>query len=468
MISLAAIDLQQLPRDVDVLLGVIGDLQSQYATILDSLRQQLLNLRRLHFGATSEKLSGQPDLFPEKRELPVPPEDLITVSYQRQRRGRPALPKDLPRVRVDYDLSAAEKAEFDTLERIGEEVSETLEYTPAKLLVIEHARAKYACSKDGEATIRTAFAQPSPLPKTNAGAGLLAQILVSTFADHLPLNRQERIFKRHGVDLPRSTLCEWKLASGELLAVLRASLIAHTLKAPRLHTDDTTMPLIEGGRGCTRTARLWGYLGAGARRNEGGEWAEHPPSVVFEFTTSRESKHPIRFLKDYQGYLQADAYSGYDALYRDGRIIEVGCFAHYPESRFIRSNRRQGAWPLPFGRSAHRIRTSALNGHRVIQLAALLVYVSESCADRSVWVCDDQAQRERRSSPSGCRTDLAAEPLHSRRYRTPISAVDSAVRRLLRNAEHRRGRRTHPRGRCTVRTVVAFEAPERQPHICHQ
>lgn len=328
MISLAAIDLQQLPRDVDVLLGVIGDLQSQYSTILDSLRQQLLNLRRLHFGATSEKLSGQPDLFPEKQELPVPPEDLITVSYQRQRRGRPALPKDLPRVRVDYDLSAAEKAEFDTLERIGEEVSETLEYTPAKLLVIEHARAKYACSKDGEATIRTAFAQPSPLPKTNAGAGLLAQILVSTFADHLPLNRQERIFKRHGVDLPRSTLCEWKLASGELLAVLRASLIAHTLKAPRLHTDDTTMPLIEGGRGCTRTARLWGYLGAGARRNEGGEWAEHPPSVVFEFTTSRESKHPIRFLKDYQGYLQADAYSGYDALYRDGRIIEVGCFAH--------------------------------------------------------------------------------------------------------------------------------------------
>ena len=328
MHSFAALDIQKLPRDVDALLGVIAELHTQYATILESLHQQLQNLRRLHFGATSEKLSGQPELFQETQELPVPPQDTITVTYERQRRGRPALPKDLPRERVDYDLSEAEKAEFDALERIGEEVSETLEYTPAKLIVIEHARAKYACRKDGESTIRTAFAQPSPLPKTNAGAGLLAQILVSTFADHLPLNRQEMIFKRHGVDLPRSTLCEWKLASGELLAVLRAPLIVHTLAAPRLHTDDTTMPLIEGGRGCTKTARLWGYLGAGARRNEAGEWVEHAPSVVFEFTESRESKYPIKFLKDYQGYLQADAFSGYDILYRSGRIIEVGCFAH--------------------------------------------------------------------------------------------------------------------------------------------
>ncbi len=148
------------------------------------------------------------------------------------------------------------------------------------------------------------------------------------FVDHLPLYRQESIFKRHGVELPRSTLCEWKLASGELLAVLRSALIAHTLSAPRLHSDDTTMPLIVGGRGSTKTARLWGYLGAGARRNEAGEWVEHPAAVVFEFTESRESMHPIKFLKQYQGYLQADAYSGYDALYRTGRIIEVGCWAH--------------------------------------------------------------------------------------------------------------------------------------------
>jgi transposase len=328
MHSFAALDIQKLPRDVDALLGVITDLHTEYSSILDSLHQQLQNLRRMHFGATSEKLSGQPELFEQTQELPLPPQEPVTITYTRQRRGRPSLPKDLPRKRVDYDLSDSEKAEFDVLERIGEEVSETLEYTPAKLIVIEHARAKYACRKDGESTIRTAFAQPSPLPKTNAGAGLLAQILVSTFADHLPLNRQEMIFRRHGVDLPRSTLCEWKLASGELLAILRAPLIEHTLNGPRLHTDDTTMPLIEGGRGSTKTARLWGYLAAGARQNDAGEWVEHAPSVVFEFTESRESKHPIKFLKDYRGYLQADAYSGYDALYGTGRIIEVGCWAH--------------------------------------------------------------------------------------------------------------------------------------------
>lgn len=328
MPALATLDIQQLPRDVDLLLGVIGALHQQYSTILDSLHQQLQNLRRLHFGATSEKLSGQPDLFVQTEQLPVPPQDLIDVRYQRQRKGRPKLPKELPRERVEYDLSEAAKAEFDRLERIGEEVSETLEFTPAKLTVIEHVRAKYACHKDGESTIRTAFAQPSPLPKSNAGAGLLAQILVATFADHLPLHRQEVIFRRHGVELPRSTLCEWKLAAGELLAVLRAPLIAHTLAAPRLHSDDTTMPLLEGGRGRTKTARMWGYLGAGARQNAVGAWVDHPRSVVFEFTDSREAKHPVRFLRDYQGYLQADAYSGYDAIYRAGKIIEVGCFAH--------------------------------------------------------------------------------------------------------------------------------------------
>jgi len=96
MHSFAALDLEKLPRDVDALLGVIGELHSQYSTILESLRQQLQNLRRLHFGATSEKLSGQPDLFRQPQELPLPPQDLITVSYKRQRRGRPALPKDLP------------------------------------------------------------------------------------------------------------------------------------------------------------------------------------------------------------------------------------------------------------------------------------------------------------------------------------------------------------------------------------
>jgi transposase len=328
MHALASFDIHKLPRDVDALLGVITELHAQYSAILGSLHQQLQALKRMHFGASSEKLAGQPELFAEVINVSAPPVDQIEVKYKRARRGRPALPKDLPRERVEYDLSEAEKAGFDALERIGEELSETLEYTPAMLKVIEHARAKYVCRKDGQSTIRTAQAQPSPLPKSNAGASLLAQILVSTFADHLPLNRQERIYRRHGVELPRSTLCEYKLGAGELLAALRPALIAHVLAAPRVHADDTTFPLIEGGRGQAKTARMWGYLGAGARRNDAGEWIEHAPAVAFEFTASRESAHPVRFLKGYRGYLQADAYPGFEALYRSGEILPVGCWAH--------------------------------------------------------------------------------------------------------------------------------------------
>lgn len=328
MASIDALDLHKLPRDVDALLGVIRDLHAQYSAILGSLHQQLQTLRRLHFGAKNEHFSGQSELFTEVLDLPTPPVQSIEVKYTRARRGRAALPKHLPRERIEYDLSADEKAAFDSVERIGEVVSETLEYTPAKLRVIEHVRLKYACRKDGASTIRTAWAQPSPLPKSNAGASVLAQILTATFVDHMPLYRQERAWARQGVAFPRSTLCEYKLGAAELLAVLAPALRSHVLAAPRVHVDDTTLPLIEGGRGHTRTARLWGYLGAGARPDGNGGWIEHAPAVTFEFTESREAVHPARFLKDYHGYLQADAYAGFDALYKSGQILEVGCWAH--------------------------------------------------------------------------------------------------------------------------------------------
>lgn len=321
-----------IPDDIGALKEALTLCYAKISTLtaqIETLQQQLLNLRRLHFGSASEKLAGQAELFSETVSLPLPPPvDPITVPAYQRRQGRPALPPHLPREQREYDLSDAEKAEFDAVKRIGEEISSTLEYTPPKLIVLEHVRAKYACTKDGESTIRTAHAEPSPLPKSNAGASLLAHILTATFVDHMPLHRQEMGWKRQGIDLHRSTLCEYKLGAGELLAVLRKPLIAHVLAAPRVHSDDTTMPLLEKGRGSTKTARMWGYLGAGARQNPDGSWKTHAPAVVFEFTESREAKHPLRFLTGYSGYLQVDAYSGYDALIKTGRIIEVGCIAH--------------------------------------------------------------------------------------------------------------------------------------------
>ena len=298
---------------------------------LESLHQQVLNLRRMHFGASSERLAGQAELFIGTVSLPLPkPPETIDVHYKRKKsNGRPSLPKDLPRQRIDYDLSEAEKAEFDAVQKIGEEVSETLDYTPPVLTVIEHARAKYRCEKDGESTVRTATAEPSPLPKSNASAGLLAHVVVSKYQDHLPLHRQARMFKRHGLELSKTTLCDWTLGSAELLDRLIAPLTAHVLRDAVVGADDTTLPLADPGRGKTRTARLWAYRGGGFRRaDDGVGWEAHPPAVVIEFTESREGLHPMRFLAGYRGYLQADAYAGFDALYRDGRIVEVACWAH--------------------------------------------------------------------------------------------------------------------------------------------
>ncbi len=327
---LAILTPSDLPTDPDAIRALALEQNRLACTLweqLEILKHQVAQLNRAQFGASSERLPGQAELFAQPLDLPTPPAAPEVKVACHTRKGRPALPKDLPRTRIEYDLSEAQKASFDTLKRIGEERSETLHYEPARLSVIEHIRFKYVATKDGESTIVTAAAQPSPLPKSNASAGLLASIQVDTFVDHLPINRQETRYARLGMHLPRATLCEWKLASAELLATLLPPLRNHVLQAPRLHLDDTTLPLLERGRATTRQAYLWGYLGAG-QRQENGLWVDHPPAVLFEFAESRAGAHPLNFLRDYHGYLQADAYSGHDALYRTGRIIEVGCWAH--------------------------------------------------------------------------------------------------------------------------------------------
>ncbi|MDB5923299.1 MAG: putative transposase [Betaproteobacteria bacterium] len=329
MRALPAVDIEKLPRDVDALLGVIADLHSQYSTILDSLQLSLAKLRRMHFGASSERLAAQGELFSDTVSVPLAADELQSISYQRPKsKGRPRLPADLPRTRIEYDLTDEEKSQFERLTQIGEEVSETLEFTPAKLTVIEHARAKYRCENDGESTIRVAAAEPSPIAKSNASAGLLAQVLVSKYADGLPLNRQERIFRRHGVELSRATLCDWIMGSTELLSLLRDLLKEHVLAAPVIFSDDTALDLILGGRGQARTARMWAYVSAGHTQDAQDCWHDYPRAACFEFTETRAALHPTRFLADYSGYLQADDYAGYHATFRSGRVIHVACWAH--------------------------------------------------------------------------------------------------------------------------------------------
>jgi transposase len=263
-----AVTVADLPVEPDALQAFALE-QNRLARVLweqlEILQHQIAQLNRARFGVSSERLAGQAELFDAATDIPAPPAvDAVPVESH-TRKGRPALPKDLPRTRIEYDLSDEQKMAFDTLERIGEECSETLHYEPSRLTVIEHIRFKYVAKKDGESTIVTANAQPSPLPKSNASASLLANVMVNTYVDHLPLNRQEMRYARRGVHLPRATLCEWKLASAELLSVMLPSLRAHQLKAPRMHVDDTTLPLLERGR--PQQSRGYRALGIAAHRS---------------------------------------------------------------------------------------------------------------------------------------------------------------------------------------------------------
>src|SRR5439155_22188045 len=136
----------------------------------------------------------------------------------------------------------------------------------------------------------------------NASANLLAHVLVSKYQDHLPLNRQERIFARHGIELARSTLCDWVLGSAQLLDALRASLKAHVLGAPKIHVDDTVVPLRDAQHSRTTQARAWVYVAEGP---------QHPAGALVAFTENRKGEHVQKFLQDYRGYVQADAYAGF-------------------------------------------------------------------------------------------------------------------------------------------------------------
>src|SRR5262249_28931364 len=153
----------------------------------------------------------QPELWHEAVQIPVPPEAFDEVKNHRRRRGgRPAIDADLPRRRIEHDLSDEDKASFQRVVCIGEGIRDTLEYTPAKLAVLQHARLKYHCEDEvGRSMVRTATAQTSPIARSNAGPGLLAHVMVSKYADHSPLARQERILARHGACVSRQTLCDW-------------------------------------------------------------------------------------------------------------------------------------------------------------------------------------------------------------------------------------------------------------------
>jgi len=294
---------------------------------IEHLKFVIAKLRRLQFGQRSERMIGQLELSLEElegmcAEVPVP---LISESPTAEvalPSHRTPLPAHLPRERVEY-LPEAECCPScgGELERLGEEISEQLDYVPASFRVIRHVRPKLACTKCDAIVQVPALSRP--IVRGRAGAGLLAHVLVAKYADHLPLYRQSDIYAREGVDLSRSTLADGVGQCHTLLRPLINELKRHVLSAGKVHADDTPVPVLAPGTGQTQTGRLWTYV-----RDDRPWGDETPPAVWFAYSPNRRGEHPQTHLKEFEGLLQADAFAGYAPLYAAGKVQEAACWAH--------------------------------------------------------------------------------------------------------------------------------------------
>ena len=287
---------------------------------------------------------------------------------KRASHGRRPLPEHLPREQKLYEPPVAERdcpACGQTRQEIGRETSEQLEYIPAQLKVIEHIRVKYACQSCQEHAALAAK-PPQPVEKGLPGPGLLATMVLEKFGDPLPLYREEDRFARQVVIIRRSTLCDWMAAAADLIEPLYLRLCFHILLSRIIHTDDTTVPLLCPGAGKTKTARFWGYLGDAAH-----------PYTVYDFTESRSRDGPAEFLRGFRGYLQADAYGGYDGIYSgsSGQVLEVACWAHG----------RRYWWEART--------TDPARAHQVLGAIARLYLIETACAALTAAQRGEQRQR---------------------------------------------------------------------------
>ncbi len=255
-------------------------------------------------------------------EQAEPPVAVAPQDRPARRSRRQKLPADLPREtrRITPTVTVCPKCGGD-LKVMSETVSEQLEIIRSAFKVIETVRPKLACSRCD--VIVQAPLLPKPLTRSVAGAGLLARILVSKYCDHTPLHRQSVIFSRQGVELSRNTLVRWVAMTAERLSPLHDALNRYVMESSKQHTDDTPVKVLEPGSGKTRTGRLWVYVRDD--RNAGSALA---PAVWFAYSPDRKGIHPQTHLACFSGVLQADAYAGFNELYRNGGITEAACWAH--------------------------------------------------------------------------------------------------------------------------------------------
>src|SRR6266849_2020696 len=302
-------------------------------TEIEHLKLLIAKLRRMQFGRKSEKVDRQIEQLELRLdELQATPAENTIGSHTpavcvpavnvAAKPARRPLPEHLPREVRTYRPKQETCPDCGgKLKLLGEDVSEILEYVPARFQVIRQVRPKLACACCER--IVQAAAPSRPIERGVAGPGLLAHVLVSKYCDHLPLYRQSEIYAREGVELERSTLADWVGGTSALLAPLVEALRRHVMSANKLHADDTPVPVLAPGNGKTKTGRLWTYV-----RDDRPAGDATPAAVWFAYSPDRKGEHPQAHLGNFMGTLQADGYAGFDAVYETGRIQEAACWAH--------------------------------------------------------------------------------------------------------------------------------------------
>jgi transposase len=334
-------DIEELKR---LLLADRAELAAAKAGLLsktleaEKLRVQIARLKRLSFGASSERVSRELEQLELKLEeleaseaeaeaaLETPAAEEPAQEEAPAKKPRRKLPDHLPRVTQVHEPACSCPACGGAMRKVGEDVTEILDYVPGRFEVIRHVRPAYSCRKC-EAMAQAPM-PALPIPRGQAGPGLLAHVLIAKFCDHLPLYRQSEIYARDGVELDRATLADWVGKTAWLVQPLAERIGRHAMAGSVLHADDTPVPVLAPGHGKTRTGRFWVYL-----RDERPHAGSAPPAVLYRYTPDRKGEHCRSHLAAFAGHLHADGYAGFGELYaeKDGNaafVTEVACWAH--------------------------------------------------------------------------------------------------------------------------------------------
>ena len=345
----------QLPKDVDTLRRLViverearaareAELAAAKAGLvsktleIEKLKIQIARLRRQQFGRSSEKIDRiieQLELMLDELEIEAvsgPAEPAATqdegksTAAPKKSPGRRPLPEHLPRREIVHTPDCTCPACGGAMRKVGEDVSEVLDYIPGRFEIIRHIRPAYSCRRCERMVQKP---MPSlPVERGRPSPGLLAHILVAKYCDHTPLYRQAGIYARDGVDLDRAVMANWVGKSVWLAAPLVEAIGDHVMAAAALHGDDTPVPVLAPGSGKTKTGRLWVYL-----RDERPHTGPAPPAVIYRYSPDRKGEHPRQHLAQFRGFLHADGYAGFGPLYqakggKAANVTEVFCWAH--------------------------------------------------------------------------------------------------------------------------------------------